>query len=111
MSATKACNITQFVSTQLVATSKLLSYSPLNTKESFFWDTLYVQKIVIESKNDHVKTIWVLRESVLMVIETVNDIKIIKISRSLSHSLIPGILAQCRARQSIAGHFSTLLCS
>ena len=36
-----------------------------------------------------------------MVIETVNDIKMIKISRSLSHSLIPGILAQCRAQQSI----------
>ena len=46
-----------------------------------------------------------------MDIETVNDIKIIKISRSLSHSLIPGILAQRRAQPSIAGHFSTLLCS
>ena len=46
-----------------------------------------------------------------MVIETLNDIKIIKISRSLSHSLIPGILAQCRAQPSIAGHFSTFLCS
>ena len=69
------------------------------------------QRLALTGLLSEPKTIWVLRESVLMVIETVNDIKMIKISRSLSHSLIPGILAQLRAQQSIAGHSSTLLCS
>ena len=58
-----------------------------------------VRKYLIPDSNDQIRQ------------QQMRDIKMIKISRSLSHSLIPGILAQRRAQQSIAGHSSTLLCS
>ena len=58
------------------------------------WNMMCVGQGLILTSNHSVKTIWVPRESVLMVNDNLNDIKIIQISISLSHSLIPDILAQ-----------------